>query len=462
MTLDLTPEKWVSRLSGMLETQAPEIERFNNHYDLQQPLSYMHPELWMQVSQRIKPVLIAWPQVVVDSIEERLCVEGFRWDRQSRDDDLLWEWWQANNLDEGSEQEHLESLISGRGYVIVGVDPDDSTLPKITVESPLQMVADFDPQTRKVRAALKSWSDDTEQFKTLYAPGVTYRYRIAGNGGLEELGKDEHGVEDSVVVPFVNRGRVLRLDKARRVAPPGKSELAPIVPLSDAACKAATDMMVAAETVAIPSRYIWGMSKDEFIDPQGNPVSPWTTVLGKMLSHEDKDLVAGQWPAADLSNFHETINELARIVAAVAALPPHYLGFSTDNPASADAIRSNEARLVKRAERKQTSFGESWEQVLNLSWRIVKGDWNPDARRLETRWRDAATPTVGQKADAVTKLVISGVIPHQQAREDLGYTDAQVTNMDGWDKENAAKALAAMPPPPVAPGMTVPSGMGSA
>ena len=446
LSLTLTPEQWVRLLTDRHENSMPELKKVNRHYDLDQPLSYMHPELWLEVSERIKPVLIAWPQVVVDSIEERLDVIGFRFDNSTdgRDDARLWDWWQANNLDEGSEQVHLEALIAGRAFEIVGTREDDKTVPLITVESPLQVFADFDPQTRKVRAALKRWRDGNEQFVTLYLPDSTTRYQRTGTTALEVINVDRHQLGVVPVVPFVNRGRMTKLDRSEQIMEPGRSELSPILPLSDAACKIATDMMVAAETVAIPSRYAFGLSKDEFVDKNGNPVSPWRTILGKLLTHEDKDIVVGQWPSADLGNFHNTLNELARIVAAVASLPPHYLGFTTDNPASADAIRSNEARLVKRAERKQVSFGESHEQVMSLAERIIDGEWNINARRLETRWRDASTPTISQAADAVQKLVASKVIPIEQAREDLGYTEGARKRMDAWDAARTEREANAM------------------
>lgn len=440
--VDLTPVQWVGKLAAKHEDGLEELRKLNRHYDLEQPLSYMHPELWLEVSDRIKPVLIAWPQVVVDAVEERLDIEGFRFDQEADDDDRLWDWWQTNNLDEGSSQLHVDALVNGRSFVIVGPDAADKTLPRITVESPLQVFADFDPQTRRVRAALKSWvDDDNTQHATLYLPDGTYRYVKNGNGAYVLEDEDKHGLGVVPVVPFINRGRILKLQNQGRIAPPGRSELSPVLPLSDAACKIATDMMVAAETVAIPSRYVFGVSQDDFVDPDGNDVSPWQTVLGKLMTHEDGDIKAGQWPQGDLTNFHNTLNQLAKIVAAVAALPPHYLGFSTDNPASADGIRSSEARLIKRCERKQVSFGESWEKVMSLAERIVDGEWNANARRLETRWRDAATPTIGQKTDAVTKTVIAGIIPREQAWEDLGYTEGQKKRMREWFDQQAERVM---------------------
>lgn len=451
MATPASPEQWVTRLARQQETDNEGLRKMVRHYDLTQPLSYMHPELWVEVAERIKPVLIAWPQLVVDSVEERLDVEGFRYRGDSIDDSRLWDWWQANNLDEGSQQEHLEALICGRGFVIVGSSADDREVPKITVESPLQVTADFDPQTRQVRAAIKAWTDGTDRFVTLYLPDSTTRYAYDGNGGLKEISSDDHELGKVPVVPFVNRGRITRLSPEGNILPPGVSEMAPILPLSDAACKIATDMMVAAETVAVPARYAFGMSQDDFIDADGNDVSPWRAVIRKIWTHEDPDIKAGQWPAADLGNFHNTLNKLAQMCAAIAALPPHYLGFTTDNPASADAIRSNEARLVKRAERKHTSFGESWEQVMGLAIRIVDGEWDQNARRMETRWRDASTPTRAQAADAAVKLVTAGIIPPEQAQEDLGYAAGQISRMREWSQSGDVLAQLLKPEPPQQP-----------
>src|SRR5690606_29674319 len=120
----------------------------------------------------------------------------------------------------------------------------------------------------------------------------------------------------------------------------------------------------------------------------------------------------------------------------------HYIGTATDNPASADAIRSAESRLVKRAERKQRIFGGGWEQVMRLVRRIQTGEWDPRLRQLETVWRDASTPTIAQKADAAIKLYTAPpgqrpIVPLRQTREDLGYSAAQIARMEAEDAREA-------------------------
>ncbi|WP_308258594.1 recombinase family protein [Saccharothrix obliqua] len=79
-------------------------------------------------------------------------------------------------------------------------------------------------------------------------------------------------------MPIVNRPRTRR----RRTAPPrlGRSELAAVLPLSDAACKVATDMMISGEYHAMPRRYALGFDKEDFVDAQGNTLTPWEAVAG--------------------------------------------------------------------------------------------------------------------------------------------------------------------------------------
>ncbi|MEO6084438.1 MAG: hypothetical protein ABIQ18_41715, partial [Umezawaea sp.] len=68
------------------------------------------------------------------------------------------------------------------------------------------------------------------------------------------------------------------------------------------------------------------------------------------------------------------------------------------------------------------------------------------AHRMETLWRDPATPTYASKADAVTKLYNngSGVIPLERARIDLGYSAEERREMRKWDAETPTGQLASL------------------
>ena len=392
-------------LQSHLRNAHADLDNLNRYYEGTQSLSYMHPELLKELQGRVRQLVINWPRLVVDSLEERLDVEGFR--LNDRVDDRIWGWWQGNGLDLASQQAHIEALALRRAYAIVGSNPEDPEMPLVTVESPLQVITRRDPATRTITAAIKQWRDGDEQYLTLYLPDYTVWYEIAGGKRFVELNRDVHNLGQVPVVPLVNRGRIL--DHA------GVSELADVIPLSDAACKIATDMMISADFNAIPRTIAMGMTEQDFTDRDGNPVSKWERIAGRIwaVGAPPGEADVKQLAAADLRNFHDTINSLARLVASIAGLPPHYFGWSDANPASADAIRSAETRLVKRAERRQRAFGESWEQVMRLCFLIADGELPEGAMRMETIWRDPATPTVAQAADALGKFAQSLEIPPQ-------------------------------------------------
>lgn len=425
----LEPSDWLALLRKKQRAEAGDLAKWARYYAGEQPLSYMDPELVHELGHRIRPVVLNWPRLVVDSLEERLDVEGFRFAGDTDASALLWEWWQANDLDEQSSQAHIDALVQRRAFVIVGSGDSAGDAPVITVESAEQVTASFDPRTRSVRAALKSWKDSEQggEFATLYLPEMTIRYGPDESGTQVELDRDEHNMGVVPVVPLVNRALTMK--------PEGVSELADVVPISDAACKVATDMMIAAEFHAMPRRWVVGMGPDEFTDAQGRPLSEWSRIAGRVWAHEDETVEMGQFPEADLSNFHQTVNALARLVASMAGLPVDFLGLATENPPSAEARRAGLERLVKRAERRQRAFGGSWERVMRIALRVAGRDL--DATGLETIWRDASTPTVAQKADAAVKLHAEGIVPTRQVREDLGYSQAQIDRMETLDDAEA-------------------------
>lgn len=474
------PADWLSYLARAHEAEIPRLKELNCYYEGEQPLSYMHPELLAELGAQLRQVVINWPRLVVDSLEERLDVTGFRFAQPGSDAiaaeadqetaDELWRIWQANCMDEASQQAHVDALVMRRSFLIVGSNENDPATPLMTVESPLQVRADWEPRTRTVRAALKRWHETDlltgqvlNQYATLYLPNATYWYRQLGPTTWQEDNRDEHELGVVPVVPLVNRPRVMR--------PGGTSELTDVLPLSDAACKVATDMMVSAEYHAMPRRVAFGFDEDDFTDENGKPVSVWSRLAGRIWATaknrktgtdgDGADVI--QFPEANLANFHETLNQLARLAASLSGQPPHFFGLATDNPPSADAIRAAEIRLIKRAERRQQAFGGGYGAAGRLVLRIRDGVWNPRAASLETVWRDPATPTRAQAADATVKLVQAGVIPVEQGREDMGYTAVQRERMRMWDASALDRAMsgdmAALygPKPPVEPAAPAPA-----
>lgn len=448
--LALASEEWLKRLIAAHDRELPELANLNKHFEGTQPLNYLHPELLAELDNRLQQVVINWPELVVDCLDERLDVTGFRVSGQSKPDAELEEIWQFNDLDEWSQQGHVEALVMRRSFEIIGANDEDGEPPIVTVESPLEVHAEFDPRTRLVAAAVKRWTvklpSGPVEHATLYLPDRTGWYVKQGGKWVEDPDHepDEHGLGVVPVVPVVNRPRLR--------CPGGKSELASIIPISNAANKIATDMMVSGEFHAMPRRWALGFGPEDFTDEQGNKVSTWSKIAGRIWATQkttQEGAQVGQFPEADLQNFHRTINLLAQIVGSLGALTPQAMGLqNAANPATADAIRAGEARLVKRAERRQRAFGGARERTMRIADRIYTGQWRPELRRLECRWRDASTPTVAQTADAAVKLNQQGIVPLRQTREDIGYSLEQIALMEQEDTAAAERENTAVFGPP--------------
>ena len=405
------------RLRDRLAQEASELVRLDGYYEGVQRLE----QLGLAVPPELRKfvVVVNWPRVAVDAIENRSDVEGFRLPGTDTADEDLWRVWQANNLDEESQLAHVDSLALKRSYICVGSNENDRDTPIVTVESPHELIHELDARTRAVKAALRLYDPEDNgpaRRATLYLPDVTI-WLERREGRWVDADRDEHRLGVVPVVPLVNR--------ARSSSRFGVSEMADVIPLCDAAARSLTNLQVAQETHAVPQRGVLGASKGDFVDQDGQQIPVWEAYFGAVWALANENAKTFQFAASDLRNFETTVNVYGKLAASVTGLPSKYFGLTTDNPASADAIRSDEARLVKQAERKHRAWGGSYEQAMRVVRRIQTGEWEPSLRQLETLWRNPATPTVAQQADATVKLVQSGVLPVEAAWEDLGYSAAR-------------------------------------
>lgn len=349
-----------------------------------------------------------WDGTVVDVLEERLDWLGWTSDG---DDFALADVYNANGLGVDSGMAHLDSLIFGLSFVTVGSGFDGEPHPLITPHSPTTMTARWDRRTRRLSSAVATVSEDGQVVEaTLYGLGSTASFARQG-GRWHAVDRDAHNLGRLPVVAVPNRVRGSR--------DLGRSEITkPIRYYSDAAARTLLGLEVNREFYNAPQRIGLNVSDDMFEDEAGNPVSPWTSIMGRVWNIPANEDPSG--PAPDVKQFSpaspapylDQIQGYAKRVASEAGIPTTYFGIETANPASADAIRAAESRLVKRAERRQASFGRAWLEVGRMALLTRDGRVPDDYdARVSTRWRDAATPTRAASADEATKLIASGVLP---------------------------------------------------
>lgn len=382
--------------------------------------------------------IVAWPASYVDTLVDRCQPVGFRLPGQPKADDGLYELWQANDLESESVLARIDRKVFGRGYYCVGANDEEPDIPLITVDSPLQMTHEWSNRKRATTAAARFYVDDSGpkrvRHATLYLPEST-TWLVMDNG-WKITDRDDHDLGRVPVVPL--------LGKQRTHDRYGTSSMLRLIGLTDAAARALTNAQVATEVMALPQRWVAGLSPEDFKDPEtGEQLTTWEAYFGAVWSTMNKDAKFGQFDAANLSNFTEIVSHYAKLVSGLTGLPMRYFGQISDNPPSAAGIRADESRLVKAAENDNIGEADALEDVMTIADRIKTGDWNTDMRRLETQFRNPATPTVAEEGDAAVKKYQAGIIPLRQTRRDLGYSPAQIETMEKDDLEAAQQAQAA-------------------
>lgn len=443
----------VERLSAKLTKDNLELDKADRYYSGDQPLAFFAPEVAAQVGGRLTPLVINWPEVIVDSVARRLRVVGFALGKGGEADAEMWRVWQANDMDEESSLGHVDALVHARAFLAVWGNDEDPKTPLIAVESAHQMAVEYEPGGRRIRAALKRWSDGEWTYATLYGPNQVFRYRQWG-GTLVYTGSprwepvpDQPVLDNPLgvvpVVPLVNKGRLLARD--------GRSELKAVMPIADAINKLATDMMVSSEFHASPRRWATGIAIPS--DPsnrdrlQAEVKAYWDEATKGKTWLAGTGVNFGQFPEASLTGYVEGIELLTRALAAIGGLPAADLGMNTTNPASAEARRAEETTLILRAQEKKDVWSGSYERVNRLVKAIQEGvplaKVPEEYRSVETLWDDSATPAVSQTFDAAAKGVESAIFDLEQARAFVGLSPAQRQAIAERARSSAAEAATA-------------------
>lgn len=461
----------VTKLDEALDERAHAIEVYSNYYEGQQRLLYSSEKWRRAFGGLFTQFSDNWCALVVDAVEERLDVQGFRFGDTAGDDDA-WAIWQRNGLDADSQIAHEEALIYGVSYALVWFDDDGRA--KVDVESPEQTLVVYTPGSRRQRAAgLKRWqADDKTVFATLYMPDFLWKWQSKGpttdvrssRAGAweprEEAGEpwplpNPLGVVP--IVPYVNRPRLM---PRRRSGSEGASEIAQVIPIQDAINKLLLDMLVASEFGAYRQRWVTGL--DIPTDPvSGQPVEPFKAAVDRLWMSENPEVRFGEFGQTDLTPYTKSVEMLVQHVASQTRTPPHYFYLSGQFP-SGESIKSAETGLVAKARRKMRHWSESHEELMRLCF-LVENDPRAVFTQAETIWADPESRTEGEHVDASLKKKALAV-PVQQLWEDLGYSPQQTERFKAMLAESAyllgiatsmneplPAALPAAPPAPVPP-----------
>lgn len=423
----------VRQLETKLDEDARALQRLDDYYEGRHRLAFATSKFRDAFGDMFTAFADNWCDLVVDAVEERLGVVGFRLDDVAGDAEA-WRIWQANNLDAESQVGHTEALVHGRAYATVWGNDDDEASPLITIEHPREVVVAHAAGNRRRRtAALKRYIDDDGYKRaTLYTPEFVYKFvsehKVRADGTSEygrtiwkplelvdELWPLPNPMGVVPVVPLANRRRLLN---------EGVSEIARVIPVQDAVNKTVADMLVASEFGAAPQRWATGISVP--LHPgTGQPMPDlFPNMVSRLWTSKDAKTSFGQFPQTDLTIFVRAIEMLVQHIASQTRTPPHYFYLSGQFP-SGESIKSAETGLVAKVRRKQRHFGEAWEEVLRLAF-LAAGDFGrAGVRQTETLWADPESRSESEHTDAIVKQKALGV-PDVALWEELGKSPQQI------------------------------------
>lgn len=435
-----SPQWWLQQLSMRLIARIGQTKKFQDYYDGNQPLTFITSKYREQFGKMLAAVCDNWMALVVDAVEERLHVEGFRIGDAVDGDAAAWEMWQRAHLDADSELVHNSSLVLGEAGVLVWYD-QESDGPEITVESALQVLVAFEAGSRRKRsAAIKMWLDDWtgQLWANVYLPNAVHKYRTSSATGVDPwtsegdsyrrqfsatvagtshswipLGVETNPLGVVPIVPIVNRPQLLGR---------GRSEILEITSTQDQINKLVADMLVASEYTAFPQRWATGVEVPK--DDEGNELEPFKAAIDRLWHVPNDEAKFGDFTASDLSTYVKAIENRVQSLASRSRTPPHYLLGQSGTFPSGESLKATETGLIAKTKSRMRHFGEGWEEVIRLGF-MVTDSAQAKVQTSETIWRDPESRTEGEHVDALLKKLALGV-PIQQLWADAGYSPTQI------------------------------------
>jgi hypothetical protein len=429
-----SPEWWVDRLNPKLDAQAKRFHFFDDYYRGEHPLP--------NVPERAKGAFRRWLKLsranmcglVVDSMVERLVVQGIRYGQDQTADEEAWRLWQANHFDTASRSVFLEAAICGESAVSVAPNPADERTPLILPEHPTQMVVETSTSSAfDRRAAFKKWVDDSERvFATLYLPDVLVKLQSKQKKVKEgekiawerrEVDGEQYPLPNPLgsvpVVPFRNRPRQLT---------GGVSELDDVTDSQDRINDTLFMRHMAIQYSAFRQRWAVGLPLET--DPDtGLPKSPFKPSQEELFVSENPETKFGEFGETTLTGYLGAVAADIQHIAAVTRTPPHYLLGEMVNLA-AEALKAAEAGLVSKVRDASVDHGESLEEVDRLAFVLLGDAKRADVIDAEIIWRNPEFRSDAALADATVKLYQAGLLSRQQAQERIGMTPQEIARTD--------------------------------
>ena len=291
---------------------------------------------------------VGWCAKAVDSLADRLQFDEFQ-----NDEFNLSEIFSSNNQDILIDSAVLSALISACSFVYIR---EDNGYPRLQVIDGSNATGIIDPVTNLLTegyAVLERDSMGAEKTEAYFTAGMT---EIYSHGVLVQ--RIPNPAPYALLVPIIYRPDAKR--------PFGHSRISrACIAYTQTALRTIKRSEVSAEFYSFPQKYVLGLSEDaEF----NNRLATISSFLNFTKDGDGDHPIVGQFQQQSMAPYTEQLRTLASLFAGETGLTLDDLGFATENPSSAEAIKAGHENLRLTARKAQRTFGTG---LLNVGYLAV-------------------------------------------------------------------------------------------
>ncbi|MCI9292979.1 MAG: phage portal protein [Erysipelotrichaceae bacterium] len=287
---------------------------------------------------------LGWCAKAVDSLADRLVFREFK-----NDNFELNEIFKMNNYDILFDSAILSSLISSCCFIYIS--QDETGFPRLQVIDGANATGIIDPITNLMTEGYAVLERD-KRGKAIIEAYFTAEYTMIINN--DDTFFISNPCTYSLLVPIIYRPDAVR--------PFGHSRISRAsMKIVQSAMRTIKRSEVSAEFYSFPQKYAIGLSED------AERMDTWKATISTFLSFtKDNDgdsPTLGQFSQQSMSPYTEQLRTFASLFAGENGLTLDDLGFVSDNPSSAEAIKSSHEILRLTARKAQRTFGSCFLNV---------------------------------------------------------------------------------------------------
>ena len=330
----------IEYLRGKLNTKRSRVLERYKYYEMKNAMRDFN--ITMPEKFRYLNEVLGWSAKAADSIADRLVFRTF-----ANDNFGMNEIFDLNNRDILFDSAVLSSVISSCCFIYLS--SDENGAPRLQVIDGGNATGILDPITGMLTEGYAVLDRDDNLNPTLEA------YFIPGETVFIPKGASTYSVKNTapypLLVPIIYRPDAMR--------PFGHSRISrACMSIQQSAMRTLKRAEISAEFYSFPQKYITGLSQD------AEMLEKWQATISSFLQFtkdDDGDSPSlGQFTQQSMAPYTDQIRMFAGLFSGETGLTMDDLGFPSENPSSAEAIKASHENLRLSARKAQRTFGSGF------------------------------------------------------------------------------------------------------